>query len=137
MATTGGNRMSGGHFDYSTDRACNEMFDWISADYGLGDKSYQESVKAARALNPCQDKMFSEMVYDMFCVLHSLDWYVSGDTGEDQYRKDLAYFKAKWLGTPVNDIIQKDIDVACAELREELRKTLIWEVDNGGSDNHG
>ena len=124
--------MSGGRFDYATDRACNELFDWAaSADYGLGDKSYHEAVKYARKLNPCEDKMISELVYDVFCVLHSLDWYLSGDTGEAQYLKDVAYFKAKWLGTPVNDIIQNEIEAATDDLKAQLIKTLVWEVHNG------
>ena len=120
--------MSGGHFDYANDRACNEMFDWLGAYYGLGKGDYHDNVKAARKLNPCRDKMLSEMVYDMFCLLHSLDWYLSGDTGEEDYLEDAAYFKSKWLGTPVQDIVNREIDKACEEVKEDMKNTVLWRL---------
>ena len=91
------NNMSGGHFDYSNDRCCKEIFGWsFTPDYG--DRGISQS-EAARKLDPLEDKVISELVWDVFCLLHSFDWYASGDTSEEQYRHDVQRFKKKWLKT--------------------------------------
>lgn len=120
--------MSGGHFNYTNDNACSEIFGYgVYADYGLGDKSYKENVKNARNLNPMGDKLMSELVYDVFCVLHSLDWYESGDTGDYTYKSDVDYFKKKWLNVDKNEIVSREINKATGELRDELMRSLCVE----------
>ena len=91
--------MSGGCFDYKNDTLCGDIFDWkVDADYGLGEsKSYHDDIRYVRDKNKLEDKIISELVYDVFCLLHSYDWYVSGDTDENIYRDDIKYFKNKWL----------------------------------------
>ena len=85
--------MSGGHFDYIDSHLANQLFG-CKADprYGMGDKNYLESVKEARKKNPLENKILSELTLDVFCLLHSYDWYASGDTDEDTYHKDVKYF---------------------------------------------
>lgn len=90
--------MSGGHFEYKNDTACGVVFDYdLSPVYGLGKSNYYWCVKKAREINPLEDVELSELVYDMFCLLHSFDWYVSGDNCRDIYEHDIAYFRQKWL----------------------------------------
>ena len=52
-------------------------------------------------LNQCQDKMrdeeLNEMIVDFATVLHDLEWWCSGDIGEDDYRKSATDFKKKWF----------------------------------------
>lgn len=121
--------MSGGRFDYDNDRAGRSVFGWsVEIDYGLGEgKEYAESVKAARRMNPLEDKQLSELAYDMFCLLHSADWYLSGDNGEATYRKDMAYFKNKWLKPNEKELAKAEIEKALSEVREELMKSLCAE----------
>lgn len=118
--------MSGGRFNYMNDSACSEIFQCgAHADYGLGkDKYYSQSVEWARWLNPMQDKELSELVFDVFCLLHSLDWYTSGDTGEETYREDVDYFKRKWLVKRGSKKVAEEIDKSLEELRRELNKSL-------------
>ncbi len=117
--------MSGGRFDYDNDRAANTIFGWdICTDYGLGKYDYNSNVKAARKRNPLEDKQMSELVYDVFCILHSLDWYLSGDTGEDDYREDVKYFKNKWFYKNENSQIREEIDKGIEELRDDLYQTF-------------
>lgn len=119
--------MSGGRFDYDNDRAGRSIFGWgVNIDYGLGmDEHYAASVKEARRQNPFQDKQLSELTFDLFCLLHSLDWYLSGDTGEQTYRKDLAFFKKKWLKPSAEDLVRAEIEASVRECREDLLQTLI------------
>lgn len=113
--------MSGGAFNYTNDRACQEIFSWMSPDYGEYGFS---KAKDARKLNPFEDRQLSELCWDMFCLLHSLDWYKSGDTGEDTYFKDVRYFKDKWIVKGGEAIQKEEIDKSIEELREELYATL-------------
>lgn len=114
--------MSGGHFDYVNDRACQEIFSWMSPDYGEYGFS---KAKDARKLNPLEDKQLSELCWDMFCLLHSLDWYRSGDTGSDTYLADAKRFKNKWLKKDGETILKEEIDKSVEELREQLYKELL------------
>lgn len=126
--------MSGGRFNYDNDQAGTSIFGWnVNIDYGLGDrKYYMESVKEARQQNPFQDKQLSEMAYDLFCLLHSLDWYLPGDIGEDTYQKDRAFFKKKWLKPTASDLAAAEIEKSICECRAELLNTLL--VKDGDAD---
>lgn len=121
--------MSGGCFEYLNDSLCREVFRWgVTPVYGMGHKQeYGASVKEARKLNPMKDKILSEMLYDMFCLLHSFDLAESGDTNEELYRKDVLYFKQKWLKSGEQGILKTQIDAGIEELREELYRDLLWE----------
>jgi hypothetical protein len=114
--------MSGGHWYHSNDSACHEIFDWkLSPDYG---QQGFEQAMAARKLNPLEDKQLSELCWDMFCLLHSYDWYASGDTGEERYREDVKYFKDKWLNVNHEDRVKQEIDKCITETKEELYATF-------------
>jgi len=86
--------MSGGHFNYAEGRLEDEMFD-IGLTYNLlENKDYSAE---ARTRNPLMDEDLSELAYDLLCLIHSFDNYVSDDTSEETYRKDVEFFKRKWL----------------------------------------
>lgn len=124
--------MSGGRFDYQNDNAAREIFGWsVDVNYGLGEGAYETYVKRARRLDPMEDKQLSELVYDVFCLLHSLDWYKSDDTGEETYRADVAYFKQKWLKGRKKSLEKAEIDKQIDELREDLYCSLLF--DGGAS----
>lgn len=117
--------MSGGHWDYQNDRACHEIFGWgCDAMYGMGKGNYQDNVKWARKVNPLENKMLSEMLYDMFCLMHSYDWHISGDTYEETYLKDVEYFKYKWVKPSAKIKVKEEIDKVVEETKAELYKTL-------------
>lgn len=120
--------MSGGYFEYINDRACNEIFGWsLCPDYG--DRGFAQSA-AARRMNPLDDLVMSELVWDVFCVLHSFDWARSGDTGEEDYRSDVECFKKKWLkpmrGKRAKEIVDDEL--------QTVRKKLYVAFDIRESD---
>ena len=124
--------MSGGHFNYSNDHAASEIFGWdCDVDYGLGNARYNRNLSAARKANPLNDKQLSELVFDVFCLLHSLDWCISGDTGEDDYNADVKFFKQKWLKPAGKDLVKTEINKAVDDLRNELMWSLFY---NGSFD---
>lgn len=91
--------MSGGHYNYLSYTLANEL-NFPSGSYGIGTgkySSYDQEVKETRAINPMCDKELSEMMYDVDCLLHSLEWWQSGDIGEERYFADVKAFKEKWF----------------------------------------
>lgn len=128
--------MSGGRFEYKNDYLCDDIYNWsVTPDYGLNSKNVVEYRKRARALNPLEDKVISELVYDVFCLLHSYDWYVSGDTGPDQYQSDVKIFKDKWLKSLAKnkEFLKEHIDEELVDLKKELYRTYgIFEETKDG-----
>ena len=42
------------------------------------------------------DDELNDMMEDLVKVLHDLEWWQSGDCGEDDYRESVKQFKDKW-----------------------------------------
>lgn len=127
--------MSGGHFNYDNDRACNEIFGWgVSADYGT--RGFEQS-KIARKLNPLEDLVISEIVFDVFCLLHSYDWYCSGDTCEETYREDVKRFKKKWLKSLPQSYVKELVNGEVTRLKDEIFKAISIDDDTNLEENNG
>ena len=119
--------MSGGCFNYSNDSVCNEIFGWrLSPDYG--ERGFSKSA-AARRMNPLGDRIISELVFDVFCLLHSFDWYKSGDTEEEDYLEDVKFFKKKWLKPMSEARVRAIVDEEFRALWESLCKDLVFSND--------
>lgn len=113
--------MSGGHWNYKNDDVCYELFNWdVSPTYGIGGKEQKRYAKTAREIDPMEDIELSDLVYDVFCLFHSADWYKSGDNSEETYRKDVEAFKKKWFKDKRSDRLKEYVDAAMEELRDNL-----------------
>lgn len=110
--------VSGGHFDGANLRLARELFGW-DIDTSYGEKGFGKVMQAG-AINPLEDRELSKLVWDLLCVIHSYDYYACGDIGEEQYRKDVEYFKEKWLGLGRPATVRRHIEEECSRLREEL-----------------
>ena len=122
--------MSGGHFNYQNDRLCEEIYGYdIYPNYGK--RGFSQSAKARR-INPLKDFLISELVFDVFCLLHSFDWYESGDTCEETYREDVERFKDKWLATQPGARVKEIVDDEIIRLREELY--TAFNIQGGDTD---
>lgn len=97
--------MSGGRFNYADNRAKDEIFGWKD-----------------KPSNVFEDREISDLVWDMFDLIHEYDWYASGDTSEEDYLKSKANFKKKWLDNK-NVRVRRIIDESVERLRQELYKT--------------
>lgn len=102
--------MSGGHFDY-----------WSLPD---------------ELSDAWQDHEVDELVQDLFRngefsvrgyggLLQSLDFYLSGDIGEEDYREAVSSFKAKWMHrTPRTrvEFYQQKLQEFADRLKKEMRE---------------
>lgn len=110
--------MSGGHFDYENDHLASQIYDYLlTPTYGAN--GFGQS-KLARQINPFEDIVISELIFDVFCLIHSYDWYKSGDTCEKTYRDDVLYFKNKWLRPLRESYIRSIIDDEIQRARDSL-----------------
>ena len=100
--------MSGGSFDYKDQELLNEIFD------------YEE-----KCSNKFEDMEISELVWDVLNLIHEYDWYHAGDTGEDKWLKAKIDFKNKWFNSNREERIQRYIDNALSNAKEELEKTFL------------
>ena len=114
--------MSGGNFEYLDQKLAREMFGW-NVDICYGEEGFSQ-VNKAGAINPLQDRELSKLTWDLFCLIYSFDYYISGDTDEEQYLEDLKYFKDKWLKPGRKETAKRLVDEECNELKKELYKEL-------------
>lgn len=68
-----------------------------------------------------EDAELNEMIVDLSDLLHDLEWYTSGDYGEETYRETVQSFKGKWFGKRdlrLRELVAKELDV----LKERIEK---------------
>ena len=75
-------------------------------------------------INVFEDEVISELVWDVFDLIQSLDCYKSCDTSKDEYLKDKAAFKKKWLGKSKGSVARKIVDESIEDLRQKLYETF-------------
>ncbi len=98
--------MSGGLFDYQDCSLKNTIFDYSDT-----------------PTNVFEDREISELVWDVLNLIHMFDYYKSGDTVEENYLKQKAAFKKKWLNGNHSQRVKRIVDNGLAELKKELYKT--------------
>lgn len=110
--------MSGGLWYGNDTSLAHDIFSWdISPTYG--EKGFAQS-KQAREINPLRDKIISELIWDVFCLLNSFDCQQCGDT-TGSYDRDKAVFKKKWLNLDeerIRQIIDEEMERTKVELYE-------------------
>ena len=104
--------MSGGRFNYIDSQLKSEIFGW-----------------ADKPRNVFEDKEISQLIWDVFELIHAYDWYDSGDTSEKNYLEEKKKFKDKWLRED-SDRCKTIVDEALAEVKAELYKTFgLYDVE--------
>lgn len=108
--------MSGGSLNYLAFKMNDELYDQACVHYSNVDNP-KEAI-CARRDDPFEDSDISELVFDVACVVHALEWYKSGDICEETYREILAKFKKNYMLDGVIDIRvhKKALELACNEL---------------------
>lgn len=95
--------MSGGLFDYADETAKNEIFKWSD-----------------KPTNVFEDMEISELVWDVFDLIHSFDYYRCCDISKETYLKRKDEFKKKWLGKSKGSVARKIVDESIEDLRQKL-----------------
>lgn len=70
------------------------------------------------------DAEMNELITDLCNVLHDLEWWRSGDRGEEEYRETLKKFKGKWFQGNRENRLKGYIDEQTALVRKQLYKLI-------------
>lgn len=70
------------------------------------------------------DAELDDLMKDIAELAHDVEWYDSGDTCEDTYRKSVAKFKKKWFGSDRNTRLKDYIDTKLDETKKELYQMI-------------
>lgn len=70
--------------------------------------------------NRMYDAEMNDLIKDLCSVLHALEWWQSGDSSEERYRKCLSEFKKKWFGGDREDRLKGYIDNQINIVKNEL-----------------
>ena len=84
-----------------------------------------KNARIARNLNPMHDRELSELMADVMCILHALEWYDSCDIREESYKQYINMFKKKWMPRSHEakaNSYAEDLKVLYKELDAELRR---------------
>ena len=85
--------------------------------------------------NECEGRMYdaemNDLIKDLCEVLHSLEWWQSGDTSESSYREELSRFKAKWFKGDRQERLKGYIDEQIDIVRSQLYSLIGEGVEDG------
>ena len=116
--------MSGGSHNYIAYTINGELFeDRIETHYT--NVCDAKNARIARNLNPMHDRELSELMADVMCLLHALEWYDSCDIGEESYKQYINMFKKKWMPRSPEakaNSYAEDLKSYYEELVEELKE---------------
>lgn len=116
--------MSGGSHNYIASTINGALFeDLIGTHYK--NVCDAKNNRIARNLNPMHDRELSELMADVMCLLHGLEWFDSCDIGEETYKECVNKFKVKWMHRTENDRLNSylgDLKSYYEELLEELKE---------------
>ena len=75
-------------------------------------------------INVFEDEVISELVWDVFGLIQSLDCYKSYAMSKEAYLNDKEAFKKKWLGKSNGSVARKIVDESIEELKQGLYATF-------------
>ena len=110
--------MSGGRFDYVDGRLKDEIFGWTD-----------------KPGNVFEDREISELVWDVLDLIHTFDWYASGDTCKETYLKEKEAFKKKWFNNR-GVRVRRIVDEALKQCKDELYETFGFDGEREDNDLH-
>ena len=94
-----------------------------------GSYSYIYSSLACECEGRMYDAEMNDLIKDLCEVLHTLEWWQSGDTSEDRYRKTLDRFKAKWFKGDRKKRLKGYIDEQIGITKNQLYALIGVEAD--------
>lgn len=70
------------------------------------------------------DPELIDIVKDIAKLLHDREWFLSGDYGNDEWKKSATEFKQKWFGSSREERLRIYIAEAIESVRKELTEMI-------------
>lgn len=77
-----------------------------------------------------EDPELDDLMADIAKLAHSLEWYLSCDTGRDTYIKHVKIFKEKWFKAKRQQRLKTYIDKELSNTKEKLYLLIGEENDD-------
>lgn len=83
------------------------------------------------------DKELNDLMKDIAELAHDVEWYDSGDYGDETYKECVKKFKRKWFKQSREERLKGYINTAIEELKQELIELVepIEEATNESKNN--
>ena len=88
-----------------------------------GSYDYTYSKVEEQYVGRMYDIELDDMIKDLVPLLEALEWWQSGDTNEEPYRKIAHEFKTKWFGNR-NENLERLIRAECKRVEGSLLKSI-------------
>lgn len=75
------------------------------------------------------DIELDKLMKDLVVLLKALEWWQSGDTGQEIYRETVKAFKEKWLGVSQEERITRLIKDVLGEIEDKLKEALLFKLE--------
>lgn len=75
------------------------------------------------------DIELDKLMMDLVVLLKSLEWWQSGDTGQEIYREGVKSFKEKWLGVSQEERVTRLIEDALSEVKDKLKEAFLFKLE--------
>lgn len=85
-----------------------------------GSRSYISFAIDDNLVGRMYDAELDDLMADISKLAYEVEWWDSGDTDEEQYRKAVKKFKKKWFGADRNERLKGYIDEKLAELKSNM-----------------
>ena len=70
------------------------------------------------------DAELDDLMKDIADLARDLEWFDSGDIGEDSYKESVVKFKQKWFKSSREERLKGYIDKSVDDLRKKLYKLI-------------
>lgn len=110
---------------YKDQETCEEIFGLTPT--FINGKEYINRICDVLARDPLEDMEISELVYDVFCLLHEYDYYQEMDSSREAYLESKKKFKVKWFNKTPKDRFDKQIKNS-EERLDKCLKTIKSEL---------
>lgn len=75
------------------------------------------------------DIELDKLMKDLVVLLKALEWWRSGDTGQETYREAVSIFKEKWLGISQEERVTRLIEDSLGEVEDKLKEALLFKLE--------
>ena len=76
------------------------------------------------------DAELDDLMKDIAELAHDVEWYDSGDYGDETYREQVEKFKTKWFKQSRTDRLKWYVDKAIDDVRSEMYELLGVEQED-------
>lgn len=98
--------------------------EWFTCDLGLNEYDFKVLAEETAKINP----LMGMLLEDLLRPIHALNYWQSGDSSEETFKREWKAFMDKWFsnGVPIDEVkkamleeVERKIDLMCGTVNKE------------------